>query len=308
MKRLVIVSDEKHTIETIEKTIKGRFDFITFNGIQEIFGYIYDSFPDLVIVDISNNDKVIIETINHIKADPIFRSLPFLLVVPDNKNVFSVDDIFIDDYLMARDIERDLITRAELSLLRTQRVVEINPLTRLPGNIAIDREIQMRLERKEVFALAYLDIDQFKPFNDKYGFGRGDEVIKVTGRLIINIVKNRQPEESFAGHIGGDDFLFIMDTHLIEIASNDIIEAFDRIIPTFYDQQDREKGVIESKDRKGHILSFPIMTLSIGIAHNKFLKFSHPGEIKETASRMKSYAKKFKGSCFKIDERQQIKP
>ena len=211
------------------------------------------------------------------------------------------DDLFVEDYLRRGDLEQDLLSRVFLALSRSERVVEINPLTRLPGNISINRQVEDRLQRGEVFAFAYADLDNFKPFNDKYGFSRGDEVIKITARLILNIVKSKQPRRSFVGHIGGDDFVFIMDAGLIEGACRDIIHAFDQIIPTVYDPEDREKGGVDSVSRQGMAGFFPFLGISIGVTNTAVRSFSHFGELTGAASEMKHFAKKIKGSSYSMD-------
>ena len=176
-------------------------------------------------------------------------------------------------------------------------------MTRLPGNISINRTIQDLIDRGAIFAIGYGDLDNFKPFNDHYGFSRGDEVIKMTGRLILNIVKSKQPKGSFVGHIGGDDFIFLMNADLVEATAAEIVETFDRIISTFYDPAEREAGSIISTDRQGNPRPFPLMTISIGVTSNKKRRFSHYGEITEAVSEMKHYAKHAKGSCYRSDKR-----
>ena len=193
--------------------------------------------------------------------------------------------------------------RARLCILRAERVVEVNPLTRLPGNTSINRTIQQLIDKGVVFGVGYADLDNFKPFNDHYGFTRGDEVIKMTGRLILNIVKNRQPAGSFVGHIGGDDFIFIMDAELIDATASEMVAAFDRIISTFYDGAEKEAGGIVATDRQGNPRSFPFISLSIGITSNRNRLFSHYGEVTEAVSEMKRYAKRTKGSCYRSDKR-----
>jgi diguanylate cyclase (GGDEF)-like protein len=152
-------------------------------------------------------------------------------------------------------------------------------------------------------ALGYADIDNFKPFNDIYGFSRGDDVIRMTGRIIFNIVKQRQPEKSFVGHIGGDDFIFVVDPGVAEGAASEIIRSFDQIVPLFYNERERTNGTIEATDRHGHRRTFPVMALSIGITSNEYRPFTHFGEISTVATELKQFAKKEKGSCFKIDRR-----
>jgi diguanylate cyclase (GGDEF)-like protein len=191
----------------------------------------------------------------------------------------------------------------ELSLFREQRIVEINPLTRLPGNITITKEIQRRLDAAELFAVAYADIDNFKPFNDKYGFSRGDEVLKMVGRVILNIVKEVQPHGSFVGHVGGDDFVFITEPDNVETAATRINDYFDQLVPTFYDPEDRAIGEIVSVDREGKERRFPLMTNSIGIAHTRNRTFAHYSEITQIAAEMKHFSKSTPGSVYKIDRR-----
>ena len=306
MNTIVIVSQYIISINIIESVLKNLYKILVFSKIEPALDYIYNSMPDLMILAINMDDSFTINILNSLKKDPIFNQLPVLAVLPDQFDISRWDFSFAEDYIWETELEREILTRVNLCILRSKRVVEINPLTRLPGNISINRQIQDRLDKGKEFAFAYADLDYFKPFNDYYGFGRGDEVIRITGRLILNIVKNKQPNNSFIGHIGGDDFVFIMDLDLIEETSQEIIDAFDKIIPTFYDSEDRMKNCIESIDRQNHVRIFPIMSISIGITSTKTGTLSHYGEITERASEMKKYAKQFKGSCYKLDRRRDL--
>ncbi len=308
MKKTVIVASRDIVLTNFATGLLGdRYTVITFGSIPSVLDYIYNSIPSLVVIDVGDVDMeetAVVAVINNLKDDPLFRQIPVLAVLPDRWVVDAWDSLFVDDYTRKSALEKELRDRVTLSVMRSERVVEMNPLTRLPGNISINRQIQDRLDRKDAFALAYADLDYFKPFNDRYGFGRGDEVIRITGRLILNIVRNRQPQDSFIGHIGGDDFVFIVSPDLAEGVSQEIIDAFDRIVPAFYDPADREKGVIQSVDRRGNADAFPIMGISIGINDTRSGNFSHYGEITESAAEMKKYAKQFKGSCYRYNKRQ----
>lgn len=303
IKTIIIVSSDTVLANIIIKNLESFYNVIVFKEVASALDCIYNSIPDLVVVEIDLNDTMVIDVLSNLKGDPMFSQLPLLAILPENADTMKLNSFFIEDYIRMPDIEREILPRVELCIIRSERVVEINPLTRLPGNISINKQIQKRLDENNIFAFAYLDIDHFKPFNDKYGFSRGDEVIKVTGRLILNIVKNKQAQYSFVGHIGGDDFVYIMNTDVIEETSAEIINAFNRIIQTFYDKEDRKKGFIQSKDRQGNIKDFSFMTVSIGITSNKFGHFVHYGEITEIASKMKAQAKRLKGGSFKMDRR-----
>ncbi len=307
MKTIVLISPDMALMSIIEKMLQSRYRVVAFKTIQAALDYIYNSIPNLIILDIDLSDHGTLTILANLKEDPIFSQLPVLAILADQESAsFQWENLLVEDFLWRTDIEKGLVARTDLAVFRSERVVEINPLTRVPANISINKQIQDRLDRGTEFALAYADLDHFKPFNDYYGFSRGDEVIKVTGRLILNTAKGIQPTNSFVGHIGGDDFVLIMDLDLIDETAEEIISAFDRIIPTFYDSEDRERGSIQSLDRQGHARRFPLITVSIGITHNRKRAFTHYGELTEIASSMKSHAKHHKGSCYRVDKRQDV--
>jgi diguanylate cyclase (GGDEF)-like protein len=303
-KTLVVVCRDVILNNEIERSTKGLYQIVIFSEMPSALDYIYNSIPHLIVISVMNDDPIAIKIINEIKTDPLFHQLPVLAILPDQFTIDHLEALMVEDYVWRADFERDFLARVYLSIFRSEQIVEINPLTRLPGNISISRNIQERLERKEDFALGYADIDYFKPFNDRYGFSRGDEVIKMTGRLILGIVKAKQPKTSFVGHVGGDDFVFIIDIDLVEEAAAEIIKAFDSLITGCYDREDSTQGFIESFDRKGKASHFSVMGISIGIAEARSHHFSHYGEVTELASEMKKFAKQFKGSCFQSDRRQ----
>lgn len=303
MKRIVVVSQDPLLTTLADRLLSPHFRTLVLGGMVSAVDSIYNDIPDLVIAEVAPGDGGMLESINTLKEDPMFNQLPILAVIGDRPPAAFWEGLLVEDYLLKADLERDLLPRVRLALSRAERVVEINPLTRLPGNISINRQLEDRLSRGELFAFAYADLDFFKPFNDKYGFSRGDEVIKVTGRLILNIAKSMQPRGSFVGHIGGDDFVFIMDAGLIEGACREIIRAFDQIIPTLYDQEDRDRGGVESVSRQGVAGFFPFIGISIGVTDTAGRGFSHFGELTGAASEMKHFAKKAKGSSYSIDRR-----
>ncbi len=303
MQTVVVISKDIVLNNAIGSSLKSSYQSVIFSNMPSALDYIYNSVPDLIVVNVLKDDPFTINALNDLKTDPMFHQLPVLAILPDHFNLSNWGSLLIEDFIWRADFENDFLLRVNLCIMRSRRIVEINPLTRLPGNISINRELQERIDRKQAFAFGYADLDSFKPFNDRYGFSRGDEVIKITGRLILNIVKSKQPHGSFIGHVGGDDFVFIIDSALVEEAATEIIEAFDSIIPTFYDPEDAAQGFIKSFDRKGKASTFPIMSISMGITETRSRSFSHYGEVTELAAEMKKYAKQFPGSCFRSDKR-----
>jgi len=306
-KTIVIIGRNPASVHLLEQKLRLFHHIVTFSRIEQALDFIYTNMPNLVIIEWQQDDYATADALMTFKADPLFSQLPFLAILDEPGQMLNWEILPVEDYICRSDLETEAGNRVELCLMRSERLLEINPLTRLPGNISINRQIQERLDRGGEFDLAYADLDQFKPFNDKYGFSRGDEVLRITGRLILSIVKSRQPQGSYVGHIGGDDFVFIMDVGLVEAASGEIIAAFDQIIPTFYDPEDRGRGCIESVDRQGQLRQFPLMTLSIGgITYRRDRELTHYGELTEAVSQMKRYAKSIPGSCFRSDKRSPV--
>lgn len=299
---LLIVSRDISLGRIFRRFLADDDEVTVFENLPSALDAIYNEIPNLLVMDLPAVGKTA-EQLRLLKEDPLFAGLPVLAILDEMNPPPDWTTFIADDYIWTGDLERDLAHRVRICLLRSRRMVEINPLTRLPGNISINREIQDRLDRGVVFALAYVDLNHFKPFNDKYGFSRGDDVIRITGRLLLNVVKNKQPQNSFVGHIGGDDFVCITDVPIIEETCAEIISAFERVIPTFYDPGDRDAGCILSRDRAGRMQSFSLIGLSIGIARSDSGAFSHYGELTGLASEMRQFAKQHPGSCYRINRR-----
>jgi diguanylate cyclase (GGDEF)-like protein len=303
MKTILVVSRDRVLAGLADRILAPHFQVQTFSQIVSAVDSVYNSIPNLIIAEIASGDDSMVETLNNLKEDPMFKQIPVLAVLGAGAPELEWESVLIEDYLRLADIEKDLLSRVRLAMVRSERSVEINPLTRLPGNISINRQLEERMARDEGFAIAYADLDSFKPFNDKYGFGRGDEVIKIAARLILGGVMNWQPRGSFVGHIGGDDFVFVMSEAFMEEACKSIIQAFDRIIPTLYDAEDRARGGIESRDRQGTVRFFPFVGISIGVTGTCYRRFAHFGALIEAASEMKHFAKRGTGSSYSMDKR-----
>ena len=306
MKTVVVVCKDVVLNNVIARRLKDIYQVVAFNNMPSALDYIYNSIPNLIVMSITDDDPVGQNVLNDLKSDPMFQQLPVLAVLPEKFTITDWARLLVEDYIRRPDLEADFLARVNLSILRSERIVEINPLTRLPGNISINKEIQERIDGKKEFAFGYADLDYFKPFNDRYGFSRGDEVIKMTGRIILGVIKSKQPQGSFIGHVGGDDFVFIIDTALVEEAATEIIKAFDSLITGLYDNADLKQGFIKSFDRSGKASQFPVMGISIGITETRARAFTHYGEITEIAADMKKFAKRFTGSCYKTDQRQTL--
>ncbi len=181
--------------------------------------------------------------------------------------------------------------------------LDASPLTRLPGGIAIENVLKKRIESGQPLAFCVLDLDNFKAFNDRYGYANGSEVIKETAHIIEDCVKAKGSAEDFIGHVGGDDFVVITTPDYMREISAEIINEFDRRISEFYEPEDRRRGHILGKTRQGVEMQFPIMTISIAIVTNERRTLTNPLEASEIAAELKDYAKTIPKSVFVVDKR-----
>jgi diguanylate cyclase (GGDEF)-like protein len=238
-----------------------------------------------------------------IKSENVYRQVPVVLCLEPSDLPLSVARVEIDDFLV-RPLQGDVVkSRLDLAVMRASRELDANPLTRLPGNTSIIHKIQTLIDAREYFALIYADLDHFKSFNDKYGFSRGDEVLMMTARVIVNTIRGLARMHSFVGHVGGDDFVCTLPADKAEPACKALIENFDSIVPHFYDREDRIRGSIVSKNRQGHEQTFPLMAISLAVVFNTNCKLTHYGQASQIAMNLKKEAKKNPASSYVLDRR-----
>ena len=240
-----------------------------------------------------------------IKSDILLSHLPVVMLTGKGDIEHKVGGINAgaDDYIVKPFEPKELLARINMVLRRTQRDLEANPLTRLPGNVSILNELSNRLQSGGLFAACYIDLDKFKSYNDKYGFERGDKVIRETAKILLESIRTRGNKSDFVGHIGGDDFVIITTPDMVDNICKKIIKDFEAVIPSFYNKEDRAKGFIVAKDRKGTLQKIPLLSISIGVVTNKARKISHVAQISELGAELKGYAKSLKGSNYVVDKR-----
>ena len=181
--------------------------------------------------------------------------------------------------------------------------LDTSPLTRLPGGIAIENALKKRIESNQPLAFCVIDLDNFKAFNDRYGYANGSEVIKETARIIEAVVKAKGTSDDYIGHVGGDDYVVITIPDKMREIASEIISRFDRRIPEFYDPVERQQGYILGKTRQGIEMRFPTMSISIAIVTNDHRKFTNTLQVSEIAAELKDYAKTIPKSSFVVDKR-----
>jgi diguanylate cyclase (GGDEF)-like protein len=266
--------------------------------------------PSLVLVDVDATGAQGLELCARLKTDPYTAIVP-LAAVAGRHSTDRVRQWFgagADEVITPLFEPAEQEGRLDGLVTRTQRDVAVNPSTRLPGTTEIEREIRRRMETGEQFAVCYADLDHFKEYNDRYSYYDGDRVIYLLSRILHDVVKGMLDGEGFVGHIGGDDFIFVIPFGSISEVCTEVLFVFDTLIPYQYNEQDRRAGYYFGKDRRGQLHRVPLMTLSIGIVTNQHRRFAHPAQVSELATEMKSYAKTQPGSVFVVDRRHDPAP
>ena len=262
------------------------------------------SLPQLVVIDADGGPQGL-GLCTRLKADSYSAIVP-LAVLTSRHTTDRVQEWFTagaDEVISPLFEPTEQASRLDGLMTRTARDVAVNPSTRLPGTTEIEREIRRRMENGELFAVCYADLDHFKEYNDRYSYNDGDRVIYILSRILHDVVKGLLGNRGFIGHIGGDDFIFIIPFDAIPDVCGEVLEVFDTLIPYQYNEQDRRAGYYFGKDRRGQLHRVPLMTLSIGIVTNQHRRFAHPAQVSELATEMKSYAKTQPGSVFVVDRR-----
>jgi len=260
--------------------------------------------PRVVAFDAREDGPSSWDACRRLKADSYTSVVPcFMIVGPAPDDFNKAFEAGGDEVVRPTDASSELVTRLDAMLRRSDRDLTVHPSTRLPGAVEIEAEVQRRLGAGELFAMCYADLDHFKEFNDRYSYYDGDRVIRILAKILHDVVKGVCGEEGFVGHIGGDDFIYVIPVSAVNDVCGEIVSVFDLLIPFQYSEQDRRAGYFFGKDRRGQLHRVPLMTVSVGVVTNERRHFTHAAQVSELATEMKSYAKTLPGSVFSIDRR-----
>ena len=288
-------------------TEENELEVVSVGEAAEVTALLNRNLPACLLIEIDSDSDEVVEQVRTLKSDSFTGIVPCAVVVGEGGSESGASNLIEAgaDEVVREDLpEREKLLRLEQVLKRADRDVSVHPTTRLPGTNHIARDMQARLSAGEKFAVCYADLDNFKEFNDRYGYARGDSVIRLLARILRDLVRGLAPG-GFVGHIGGDDFIFNVPVEHVEASCDAIIHLFDELIPYQYTEEDCQAGYFLGKDRRGNIHRIPLMALSIGVVTNQFQEFDHPGMISELAAEMKTYAKTLPGSKYVVDRRHQ---
>lgn len=306
IQEIYIIDDDESSLPIFRELFKNDQGF-KFIGVKtEQIDIALKNIPFLIIINEDAIDRDVIDVCKKIRNDEDNKITPIIVVSSNTDRTHKVNVLKESvEYYIKKPVDTDYLYYTVKNLNRLLIINRrISALTGLPGNVQIHAELKKRISNREAFSVLYLDLDNFKAYNDVYGFLRGDKIIQFTAQTLLKCVSEAFTENAFVGHIGGDDFVAIVPTIHIDEICQTIIAEFDKNVTRFFTDDDLEKGYIEVANRKGIIEQFPLTSVSIGVVIGEEGRFSNILEIGEKEAQVKHMAKSVMGSSYAIDRRQ----
>jgi diguanylate cyclase (GGDEF)-like protein len=310
--RILVIDDEVDIAHVLQITLEDvGYEVRVANGSRAGLQAAMEFRPDLVLLDISMPEMDGLQVTRALRADAVTSSTSIILVTAHA----SMDDRVVglaagaDDYVVKPFDIDELLSRVNAALRRGRQLRGVSPLTGLPGNFDILRQLESLLEAgSPSFALAHADLDNFKAYNDQYGFVRGDQAIQATAELLLAELGKVLTRPRFLGHVGGDDFALLLPATVAEEVAEAIVEGFHDLLPRLYEPVDLQRGAVRVTTRDGKTRDVPLLSISLGLATTAHRPFASAVEMAAVATEMKQFAKHQVGSSWRIDRRRGDRP
>lgn len=303
---ILVVDDDPDIARFVEVNLRSAgYEVAVAGDGEEALERAGDVRPDLVLLDVMMPRIDGFEVAQRLRRNPQTANTSIIMLTAKALSADKVTGLQsgADDYIIKPFDPIELLARVKGTLRRAKEMRNLSPLTGLPGNIRIQEEIERQVREGYSFAVLYCDLDNFKAYNDQKGFVRGDRLIQSTARIIQDAVVEADGTEGFVGHVGGDDFVAVVEPEAAEAVAAGICRRFDESRTEFYDPEDLERGFVRIEDRKGQLQDIPLVGISIGVASTQQRAFAHYGEAVAVATEMKQFAKREPGSSYAIDRR-----
>ena len=303
---IYIIDNENELKDKLTESFRREADEYKFKNVRTSeLEVALRNIPSLLIIDEDNTDINIAEFCKSIRSNEDNSITPIIVVSSNREKEHAVDVLKTDvQYYIKKPLDDEYFyytIKNIVGLLTKNR--RVSPLTGLPGNVQIQAEMKKRLLNKDTFAILYFDLDNFKAYNDVYGFANGDEIIKFTARTISKHIHQIEGGDNFIGHVGGDDFVSIIGPTDYDKLCQEIIIEFDKYAVDYYNEVDVERGYVEVANRRGIIEQFPLTTISIAVLEVDSKIYKTTLEIGEVAGQIKHKAKAVLGSTYVINRR-----
>lgn len=306
--RILVVDDEPHIRQILKFTLeKSGYQVFTAADGVEAMERATEIKPNLVLLDVMMPKMDGNEVCRRMRQDFALSQIPIIMLTArgDARDKVAGLEGGANDYLIKPYSNDELLLRVQNVLEWNTRQMEANPLTGLPGNTAIERELKSLINQGKDYAFCYLDIDNFKGFNDYYGYQKGDEIISFLAGVLRKTIEKLGTREDFIGHIGGDDFVLIASPPRAEIMAKYIVDEFDKGALLLLNEDDVKRGYLEVRDRQGQVKRIPVMSITMAVVMSTDNNIQHFAEINDIASSLKIYGKQIKGSVVVKERRQE---
>lgn len=303
---IYIIDDDESSLPIFRELFKDDKEF-KFIGVKtEEIDVALKNIPFLIVINEDAIDRDVVEVCKKIRTDEDNKITPIIVVSSNSDRKHRLDVLEESvEYYIKKPVDTDYLYYTIKNLNRLLNINRrISALTGLPGNVQIHAELKKRIANKGEFSVLYLDLDNFKAYNDVYGFLKGDEIIEFTAKTTLKCIHEEFLENSFVGHIGGDDFIAIVPSIDVDKVCQSIIATFDKDVTKFFTDDDIDRGYIEVANRKGVIEQFALTSISIGVVIAEKGRFSNILEIGEIGAQVKHLAKTIPGSSYAVDRRQ----
>ena len=304
---ILVADNEPDILRFVEVNLRLEgYDVESVSDGQAALERAFSTRPSLVLLDVMMPKIDGFEVCRRLRADARTSHIPVIILTAKSLTADKIVGLTAgaDDYVLKPFDPMELVARVRTTLSRARELRSTSPLTGLPGNHRISTELARRLRDGETLSVIYGDLNDFKAYNDRYGFLRGDDVITLTAEVLSGAVHDYAKPGGFVGHIGGDDFMIVCQPEDVAAVCEHAIEQFDRRILDLYDEEDRARGYVELPDRQGELRRFPPVTIALGVASNERRTFTDHRELVEVATEMKSYLKQHhRRSAYAVDGR-----
>lgn len=302
---ILVVEDDPAIGRLLRATLEAEgYTTVVAPSGEEGINYAMREVPQLLILDIMLPGIDGFAVIDQLRGHAKTAHIPVVMLTaihnPDTKmRAFASE---VDDYLTKPFNTDELIARIRTQL-RHVRESLLNPLTGLPSGLRIERAIEHQIASTTLWSILYLDLDNFKAYNDVYGFLRGNDLIRLLARVVTESVRDEGNLTDFVGHIGGDDFVVISTPERVDSLCRTLIARWEEESVAYYSPEDQQRGAFIATDRQGQRQEYPLVGVSIGVVTNLYRPITTMEEVSTVAAEVKHKAKSVRGSSYYVDHR-----
>jgi diguanylate cyclase (GGDEF)-like protein len=310
--RILLVDDEPHLVKVIKLRLEGAgYSVIVATTGEEALKLVREENPDLIILDIVMPDIDGFQICEILRSQYRTSHIPiiFLSAMRGVEDKIKGFNIGADDFLTKPFVSGELLARVNSILIKNSALKLSSPLTGLPGNVSIRRETARRIANGADYSWIYLDLDNFKEYNDHYGFLQGDTVIQFISEVMIQALEEKGNGNDFLGHIGGDDFIIITTIDKTEDVAQFVLKKIEENSYRFFSDKELRVGYYEHVRRDRTRVKIPTqLCVTIAVITSEDIRFQHPAQISSLAAQVKEYGKSIKGSVVVYNRRKSGPP